>query len=75
MTTVQFVLVAAMIFGSMVVFGAIALYAMFWAARTGQFSNLDKAPESIFDDEESVGNPTGLFPGIKPGDIRRKEAR
>lgn len=39
-----------------------ALLAFFWAARDGQFANLNDGAASIFDDEEPVGNKTDFFP-------------
>lgn len=39
-----------------------ALAAFCWAARTGQFENLDEAPEVIFDESEPVGKTSDRFP-------------
>ena len=38
---------------------AIALH---WAHKNGQFSNLDKGAQSIFDDDEPLGKVTDRFP-------------
>jgi cbb3-type cytochrome oxidase maturation protein len=42
-----------------------ALAAFCWAARTGQFENLDEAPEVIFDESEPVGTTSDRFPGAR----------
>ena len=39
-----------------------ALAAFCWAARNGQFENLDEAPEVIFDESEPVGQMSDRFP-------------
>lgn len=49
--------------------GGSALAAFFWAARDGQFENLDTAPEVIFDAAEPIGEPGDCFP-----DARSREA-
>ena len=45
--------------------GGSALAAFFWAARDGQFENLDAAPEVIFDAAEPVGEPGDCFPDAR----------
>ncbi len=51
---------------SVVVFSATAVYALWWAARTGQFQRYEQGALVIFDDGEPVGEPTDAFPGIDP---------
>jgi cbb3-type cytochrome oxidase maturation protein len=51
-----------LLFGSMFVFGGVVLYSLYWAARTGQFTNLQRGAESIFDADEPVGQTTDGFP-------------
>lgn len=47
---------------SVVLFPGVALLALRWAIRHGEFSHLDKTALSIFDDEEPVGLMTDRFP-------------
>ena len=47
-----------------------ALAAFFWAAGNGQFENLDRAPEVIFDEAEPMGERGDCFP-----DAQSREAR
>ena len=56
-------LVYLLIWGSMLVFGGSAVWALVWAIRNGQMSNFKAGAESIFDEEEPVGKPTDAFPG------------
>ncbi len=44
---------------SVIVMGASALIALAWAAKDGQFKNYRKGANSIFDEEEPIGKPTG----------------
>lgn len=46
----------------MILMAASAVLALFWAAKTGQFSNLGEASQVIFDEDEPVGNVTDHFP-------------
>ena len=39
---------------------ATAVVAFYWAARNGQFRELDRGARSIFDEGEPVGQPTDL---------------
>ncbi len=39
-----------------------ALWAFWWAVRSGQLNNLPEAAKTIFDDDEPVGAPTDKFP-------------
>ncbi len=50
----------------LVVMGIIAssaLAAFWWAARNGQFENVEKGSLTIFDADEPVGKATDSFPG------------
>lgn len=40
-----------------------AIAVFYWAAKTGQFRNLRKGSEVIFDHDEPIGQPTDAFPG------------
>lgn len=40
-----------------------ALFVFYWAAKTGQFRDLKKGSEVIFDHDEPIGQPTDQFPG------------
>jgi len=40
-----------------------AAYALYWAAKSGQFKQLDKGAKTIFDEEEPIGTMTDTFPG------------
>ena len=55
----QYILVG-FLFASL--FFAAAAYALHWAHKNGQLSNLDRGAESIFDDEEPMGQVTDQFP-------------
>jgi nitrogen fixation-related uncharacterized protein len=55
-------LVYLLIWGSMLLFGASAVWALVWAIRHGEMSNFKAGAESIFDDDEPVGRPTDAFP-------------
>jgi nitrogen fixation-related uncharacterized protein len=56
-------LVYLLIWGSTLVFGGTAVWALVWAIRNGQMSNLRAGARSIFDEEEPVGKQTDEFPG------------
>jgi nitrogen fixation-related uncharacterized protein len=43
-----------------------AVYALFWASKTGQLRNLDAQSRSIFDETEPEGMQTDFFPGKAP---------
>jgi nitrogen fixation-related uncharacterized protein len=51
-----------LIWGSTLIFGSTAVWALVWAIRNGQMSNFKAGAESIFDEEEPVGKPTDAFP-------------
>ena len=44
----------------MIILGGTGVLAFFWAAKSGQFSNLSNGAESIFDEEEPIGTPTDV---------------
>lgn len=50
-----------LVFGLVFLSGS-ALLAIYWAAKTGQFSNISKGAATIFDEDEPVGMPTDRFP-------------
>jgi len=47
---------------SVILLPAVALLALRWAVREGEFKNLQKTALSIFDDEEPLGRMTDRFP-------------
>jgi cbb3-type cytochrome oxidase maturation protein len=47
---------------SLVVLPGVALLALRWALRHGEFKNVDQAALSIFDEEEPVGELSDRFP-------------
>ena len=52
-------LIGASIVLVIMLLGSVAtIFAFSWAATHQQFENLDKAAESIFDEDEPVGTPT-----------------
>lgn len=70
MNEVMYAILAA----GMVFFGGTTVAAFYWAARTGQFRNLDAGARSIFDGDEPVGTATDTF-ADRPADrpVRRPE--
>ncbi len=66
----------SLLIGSMIVLGGSAIYALAWAARTGQFRNMKGGARTIFDEEEFVGRVTDVFPGIDlEKELQSKRAR
>lgn len=57
MTAIVYLLLAA----GLVFFGGTTVLAFYWAARTGQFRNLEAGSRVIFDDDEPVGTATDAF--------------
>jgi len=57
MNAIVYILLAA----GLVFFGGTTLAAFYWAAKTGQFRNLEDGAKSIFDDDEPVGTATDAF--------------
>jgi nitrogen fixation-related uncharacterized protein len=51
-----------LIWGSTVVFGASAVWALVWAIRNGEMRDLSAGALSIFDSDEPAGRPTDAFP-------------
>lgn len=49
-----------------------ALLAFYWAVKTGQFRNMRKGSEVIFDKDEPIGRPTDCFPDRKPENAESK---
>lgn len=45
-----------------------AVFALYWAARNNQLEDLQKGAESIFDEDEPMGETTDHFPGEKVPD-------
>lgn len=54
---------AVAILAVMAVIAVSALAAFWWAARNGQFENVEEGSLSIFDADEPVGRSTDTFPG------------
>jgi len=52
-----------LIWGSTLLFGSSAVWALAWAIRHGEMSDFRAGAESIFDDDEPIGQPTDEFPG------------
>ncbi len=52
-----------LIWGSMLVFGMSAVWALVWAIRRREMSDFQAGAESIFDRDEPVGKATDTFPG------------
>jgi len=50
--------------------GGSALAAFFWAARDGQFEDLERAPEVIFDESEPIGEAGDCFPDARSRALR-----
>ena len=48
-----------------------AVLALYWAARNRQLENLQKGAESIFDEDEPIGEMTDSFPGEEPPDTKQ----
>ncbi|MEY3480021.1 MAG: hypothetical protein RIQ71_796 [Verrucomicrobiota bacterium] len=63
MNAIVYILLAA----GLVFFGGSTLAAFYWAAKTGQFRNLEDGSKSIFDHDEPVGTATDAF-ADKTGD-------
>jgi len=53
---------AILIIGGLIFLSGSALIAFYWAAKSGQFRDLKKGSEVIFDDDEPIGQPTDKFP-------------
>lgn len=53
---------AILILGGLFFLSGSAFLAFYWAARTGQFRNVQQGAEVIFDKDEPIGTPTDRFP-------------
>jgi cbb3-type cytochrome oxidase maturation protein len=62
MSYIIYILLAA----GLVFFGGSTLAAFYWAAKTGQFRNLEDGSRSIFDKDEPVGAATDSFADKQP---------
>ena len=56
-----------LVFGILAIFGAMVVWALWWAIRGGQFSDFQQGATSIFDADEPLGRLTDAFPGQQPG--------
>ena len=54
------VILILILFG--LLFFAVAVFALYWAAKTGQFEQFEKGAKSIFDEEEPEGVQIDHFP-------------
>lgn len=70
MNTVMYVLLGA----GLVFFGGTTLAAFYWAAKTGQFRNLEDGSKSIFDGDEPIGTATDAFADRKADRPLRRSA-
>ena len=57
MNEIVYILLAA----GLIFFGGTTLAAFYWAAKTGQFRNLEDGSKCIFDADEPVGTATDSF--------------
>lgn len=62
MTAISYILV----FGLLAALSASAVWGLWWALKTGQFSSFQKGANSIFDANEPIGAPTDAFPIKEP---------
>lgn len=70
MSTAIYALLAA----GLVLFGGATVAAFYWAARNGQFRNLDEGARSIFGEDEPVGAATDTFADRRPDVPLRRPA-
>lgn len=65
-----------LLLASMILLGGSAVYALYWAAQDGQFTNMEDGSKVIFDPGEPEGEITDAFPGVDvKREIARKQAR
>jgi cbb3-type cytochrome oxidase maturation protein len=57
MNAIVYIILAA----GLIFFSGSTLAAFYWAAKTGQFRNLEDGSKSIFDHDEPVGTATDAF--------------
>ena len=62
MTSIVYILLVA----GLIFFGGSTLAAFYWAAKEGQFRNLEEGSRSIFDEDEPVGAATDAFADKRP---------
>ncbi len=67
MTSISYILV----FGVLAALSASAIWALWWAMKTGQFARFQEGASSIFDKDEPVGSVTDTFPKTKASGNRR----
>ena len=70
MNEIVYILLAA----GLIFFGGSTLAAFYWAAKTGQFRNLEDGSKSIFDGDEPVGAATDSFSDKQPDRPLRRGA-
>ncbi|MFZ9931597.1 MAG: cbb3-type cytochrome oxidase assembly protein CcoS [Chthoniobacterales bacterium] len=70
MTSIVYILLVA----GLIFFGGSTLAAFYWAAKEGQFRNLEAGSRSIFDDDEPVGAATDAFADKQPDRPLRRAA-
>ncbi len=59
-------LIYLLIWGTWVIFGISVIWALSWAVSRGHMTNVEQSGQSIFDDEEPIGEMTDYFPGEGP---------
>ena len=60
-----------LVFGLLAALSASAIWGLWWAMKTGQFTQFQKGAASIFDEDEPIGSVTDVFPETKAPGIRR----
>lgn len=63
------------ILGVMGIIASTALLAFWWAAKNGQFENVEEGSLSIFDADEPVGKATDSFPGHNGREVKNPTRR
>jgi cbb3-type cytochrome oxidase maturation protein len=58
-----------LLLGSVTVFGGAAVFAFWWAIRTGQMENFDRNSRTIFAPDEPVGEMTDCVLGTPPEEM------
>lgn len=64
-------IVYLLILGGLLFLTGGALFFFHWAARDGQFSDLERGARVIFDESEPCGRRTDAFPGERGTDLTR----
>ncbi len=65
-------LIYLLVLSSAFLFGGVAVAALVWAIRGGQFDNMQRGATSIFDPDEPIGRRTDAFPDAHPSDKRSR---